>query len=187
MAGLVRGHVALAVDHAQRAVGAHHPVLHVIAGTAPQGRLAGRGGIGSIVRMDQAEPPPVPLRHVDGLHAEDAARLVRQGDAPRPVVALPPPDMRDALRRFEAALAVTQVADGQEAAQGIGQTPADLAEQALLVVGPAARLRALVQARTDRGGPLWDGAPWPCASGSRSDRPAAQATRARGRPKPARR
>ena len=54
--------------------------------------------------------------------------------------------MRDALRRFEAALAVTEVADGQEAAQGIGQTPADLPQQALLVVGPVARLGALVQA-----------------------------------------
>ena len=147
MAGLVRGHVALAVDHAQLAVGAHHPVLHVIAADRPARPPRWPRRLGSIVRMDQAEPPPVPLRHVDGLHAEDAARLVRQGDAPGPVVALPPPDMRDALRRFEAALAVAQVADGQEAAQGIGQTPADLAEQALLVVGPAARLRALVQAQ----------------------------------------
>src|SRR5688500_12003989 len=134
MAEVVKGHVALTMNHAQRAIGAHHAVLHVISGTAAQGRLAGCSGPGAIVRMDQPEPPPMPLRHVDGLHAEDAARLVRQGDAPGPVVALPPPDMRNALRRFEAALAVTEVTDGQKAAQRIGQTPADLPEQALLVV-----------------------------------------------------
>ena len=69
---------------------------------------------------------------------------------PRRIVALPPAHVREALRRLEPALAFAQAAKGDEAAQRIGEPVADLLEQALLVVRPGARLRALVQAEEIR-------------------------------------
>ncbi len=56
---------------------------------------------------------------------------------PREVIAFPPADGRDALRRLQPALAFRQPAEREDTRQGIGEAAADLAEQALLVVEEA--------------------------------------------------
>ena len=63
----------------------------------------------------------------------------------RDIVALPPPHVREALRRLEPALALAHAAHRDEAAQRVGEPVADLLEQALLLLRPGARPRALVQ------------------------------------------
>jgi hypothetical protein len=143
--GFVSGHVPLTVHHTHRAVGTHHAVLHVIARTPAQGGLARRGGLLAVLRMDEVHPAPVPLRQVEGLHAEDAAGLVGERYVAGRIVALPPADARDALRFLEPALAFAQAAEGDEAAQRVGEPMTNLLEKALLFLRPSAGARALVE------------------------------------------
>ena len=49
------------------------------------------------------------------------------------IVPLPPADMRDALRRFEPALAFAQAAEDRKSRERVGEPLADLLKQALLL------------------------------------------------------
>ena len=100
--------------------------------------------------MDQAQPSPVPVGQVERLDAEDAARLVRERHAAAGVVALPPADMRKALRRLEARLAFAETSEGDEVAQRVAEPMSDVLEKALLLLSPGTRPRALVQAEEIR-------------------------------------
>ena len=142
---LVPRHVALAVDHAHRAVRPYHSVLDVVARTAAHRHFAGGRGLLAVIRVDEADPAILPLRKIERLYAEDAARLVRQRDAPVDIVALPPADMRDLLRPIQATLAISQATEGDEAGERLRKAMTDLLEKALLVLCPGARVRALVQ------------------------------------------
>ena len=64
---VVPGHIALAVDGSHGAVGAHHPIFHVVARTA--GAQRGRSGLGysrSVLGVNQFQPAPVPRRQSTG-------------------------------------------------------------------------------------------------------------------------
>ena len=80
LAGLVPPDVALAVHDASHAVGAHHPVLHVVAWAAAQRCLVRARDSRAVFGMYQVEPAPMPLRQIDGLHAENAAGFVGKRD-----------------------------------------------------------------------------------------------------------
>ena len=75
-AGVVPCHIALAVHHAHRCVGPNNAVLDVVARTAAKCDLTRFGRLLAIVRMDQTHPALLPVRKIDGSHAEDPARLV---------------------------------------------------------------------------------------------------------------
>src|SRR4030095_12163571 len=91
--------------------------------------LARLGVFLPIVGMDEAEPAPVPVRKVDRLHAEDPARLVRERHMPGRIVALPPADVRHALRRLEPRFALPQVAHGDRAGERVVEAMPDLLEK----------------------------------------------------------
>ena len=93
---LVPSNIALAVDHSESAVRTHHPIFHVVAGTARAYRS--RSGFGCsrpILRVNQIQP----LRNRP--HSQDPTNLVRDSYATGDYVAFPPTNMRDALRRFQ--------------------------------------------------------------------------------------
>ena len=129
-AGLVPRDVALAVHDAHRAVGPHHAVLDVVARPAAQGDLARLGGLLSIVGMDQTHPALRAIAAGRRLHAENAAGLVGERYAAGRIVALPPADAREALRRLEPALALPEVAQRRQHDHRIAEPAADLLEEA---------------------------------------------------------
>ena len=148
--GLVPCDITLAVHHANHAVRPHHPVFDVVARTAVQRDFARRGGLLTVLGMDEAHPALLPLRKIERLHAENAARLVGKRDVAVEIVALPPADMCDPLGRVELAFAFMQAAEHRKSRDGIAQAPSDLLKQALLLRRPNAILAALVQAQQVR-------------------------------------
>src|SRR5215470_4256117 len=133
---LVERHIALAVDDPHRAVCPYNPVLDVVARTTAQRLLAGSGGFLAVISVDETDPAILPLRKIERLYAENAARLVRQRDAAVDIVTLPPADMCDFLRRFRSALALPQTADGDEAGERLGKAMTDLLKETLLFLCP---------------------------------------------------
>jgi hypothetical protein len=92
-------HVALAADYPLGAVGADHPVFHVVAW--PAGQQGSRSRLGcsrSVLGVNQLQPAFMPLRQLDRLHPEDPAHLVRKSYLSGAEVTFPPAKMRDPLR-----------------------------------------------------------------------------------------
>src|SRR4030095_7709606 len=138
--------VTLAMHHARRAIRADDAVFHVVARTTDDRCLTRRSGSGAVFRMYQAQPLSMPLRRIEGLHAENAAGFIRHRHAASDEVAFPPADARDVLRRFQPPLAFAQAAESDEAGERVGEPAADLPEQSLFLGGPAPRVGALVHA-----------------------------------------
>ena len=144
-AGLVPRDISLAVHDAHPAVGPNDPVFDVVARPPAQGDLARLGGLLSIVGVDQTHPALLPLRQVEGLDAEDAAGLVGERYAAGRIVALPPPDAREALRCLEPALALPEVPKHGQHHHRIAEPAADLLEEAHFLGRPNPRVGALAQ------------------------------------------
>ena len=123
VAGLVAHHVALTVHDPHGPVETEHAVFEVISRTAPQGRLHGARHPGPILGVDEAQPATVPLRHVVGLDAVNAAAFMRQRDTPREEFAFPPPDTCDVLRCFQPALAFRQPAEREDTVRASARRP----------------------------------------------------------------
>jgi hypothetical protein len=146
----VPGDVGLAVHVTDLPLGEHDPVVDVVARATCDGPLVGLEHDVPVVGMQ-------PLRKLRGrqrLHArrqaEDLVRPLRVADLERRDVALPVPQARDALCLHELLLALANVPVGEERPEGAGETVADLDEQALLLLAPRPRVRALVQAEDPR-------------------------------------
>src|SRR4029453_10202740 len=99
---------------AHRAIRPDDAVFHVVARTTTDGCLTRRSGSRAVFRMYQAQPLSMPLRQIDGLHAENAAGFIRHRPAASDEVAFPPADARDVLRRFQPSLAFAQAAERGE-------------------------------------------------------------------------
>src|ERR1700732_2952440 len=92
----VPGNIGLAVDHSQSAVRTHHPIFHLVAGTArAYRRLSGFGCSRPVLGVNQVQPAD------NRPHPQDPANLIRNSYLTGNQVTFPPTNMREALRLFQ--------------------------------------------------------------------------------------
>ena len=112
-AGGVANHVALAVDDAHFAVRADDAEFDVVARPAVKRRRHRGERSRAVLRVDEREPAFAPLRKISRAlvlrDAENAPALFGEHHAVRHQVALPVPEVRDALRLLQPRLARAQL------------------------------------------------------------------------------
>src|SRR3984893_3873669 len=92
----VPGNIGLAVDHSQSAVRTHHPIFHLVAGTArAYRRLSGFGCSRPVLCVNQVQPAD------NRPHPQTPANLIRNSSLTGNKVTFPPTNMREALRLFQ--------------------------------------------------------------------------------------
>jgi hypothetical protein len=119
-----------------------HTVFDVVARASVEGGGQRRRRRAHDRRGAPATPLGLPsgeVARVIGPESEDAQQLWRHGHVTVGDVALPVADVRHALRFGEPALALPQAAQDGAARQTVGEAPADLLQQALLLRCPRPR------------------------------------------------